>query len=280
MKYLTLENIEIARCEQKDYAPFEDLHYLQGICKGASCFLIRVNQEIAAFASLISMPQRNNQNALIFHRVVILPKFQHYNLSSLILNFISAIYASVGKRTYLKTDSTRMNKMLKNNSQWETTSMHKRKHKTTKQDHQKYKKSRHIRAAYSYRFCGDSLNGYEYLTLPISEARKQNLLYKYVQIPTLELTQRRYNVNPEILRSVQTLNYADFKERYKNYFPEKIRSVKQLYSTENVIRYKHLEEASKEYRKKILFLNLIIFRHQHECGFEILLCHAIEENEV
>ena len=91
MQYIT-KQIEICRCELSEYKQFEHLHYLQGICKGASCFEFKINGDIGAFASLLALPLKGHRNALIFHRIVILEQFQGLGLSNMIVNLLGGIF--------------------------------------------------------------------------------------------------------------------------------------------------------------------------------------------
>lgn len=208
MKHVN-QKIEICRCERKEYAQFEHLHYLQGgICKGASCFLFRINGEIGAFASLLSMPIKGHTNALIFHRIVVFEKFQGMGLSSMIVNLFGGVYKSVGKDVYLKSDSNRMGKMLRNNSQWHTTAKNKRSRKLTKRDHER-NKARHRRGAFSFKYIGECIHGYETIIKPIELIRNENLLGKWIQVDVLTIAKISYEV--ENLVYLQDALSLDFK---------------------------------------------------------------------
>lgn len=277
MLYL-LHNIQICRCERSEYDKFESLHYLRGICKGAICFQFKVDGEISAFASLLAMPMKNHTDALIFHRIVVLEQYQNLGLSSLIINLLGGIYQNNGKSVYIKTDSSKMGKMLRHNNQWAATQMNQRTRKLTKQDHER-NKARHRRAAYCYKFVGDSIMGYDLLTQPINEIRSQRLINRYFEVDTFQIAKSIYKIsNPEFLKDAITLDLDTLSSKYGVSF-SKESNAKSLYSTEYVIRRKNMD-GSLAYSKRLLFLNGIILRLQREMTVEGMIYHLLREKRI
>lgn len=277
MKFVN-QRIEVCRCEREAYDQFEHLHYLRGgICKGASCFLFRINGDIGAFASLLALPLKGHRNALIFHRIVVLEQFQGLGLSNVIVNLLGGIFKAVGKDVYLKTDSTRMGKMLWNNIQWIPTLMNRRTRKLTKHDHER-NKARHRRAAFSFRYIGNAINGYESITKPIREIRGENLLGKYVTVNTLGIAKALYRIdNPDFLRDALSCNFDSLSEKYETKYAECLQPAK-LYTTDYVIKRKQLKDASREYLKRLLFINGLLRIIQHKTSVESLIFNLIKEN--
>ena len=275
MLYLT-RNIQICRCERSEYDRFESLHYLRGICKGAICYLFKVDNEVAAFASLLAMPMKSHTDALIFHRIVILEEFQNLGLSTLIVNLLGGIYRQNGKSLYLKTDSTKMGKMLRNNNQWLPTQMNKRTRKLSKHDHER-NKARHRRAAFCYKYDGSSINGYTPLTYPISAIRSEHLINKWFSVDTDQIVKSTYKISePEFLRDALTLDYKVLRERYGSHY-ENNSQYNNLYTTEYKIR-RNSKNGSASYTKRLLFLNGIIYRFKPESTVEGLIYHLLLEN--
>ena len=256
------KKIEVCRCERSEYEQFEQLHYLKGICKGASCFIFKIDGVVGAFASLLAMPLREHTNALIFHRIVVLEQFQGLGLSSMIVNLLGGIFKAIGKDVYLKTDSTRMGKMLRNNSQWAPTLMNRRTRKLTKHDHER-NKARHRRAAFSFKFVGCVINNYDSITKPIQEIREGNLLGKYILVNTLDIIKSAYRVdNPEFLRDALCNDFDTLSDTYEGIYG-KVSQHSELYTTNFVIRRKS-QTANHEYLKRLLFINgLLRLIHHH-----------------
>ncbi|MDE7438430.1 MAG: hypothetical protein K2M93_08090 [Muribaculaceae bacterium] len=276
MQFVT-EQIEICRCERREYDKFESLHYLKGICSGASCFMFKINGVIGAFASLLSMPMKGRGNALIFHRIVVLRQFQGLGLSSMIVNLLGGIFKAEGKDIYLKTDSTRMGKMLRNNIQWSPTIMNRRTRKLSKHDHER-NKARHRRAAFSFKYIGIEIRGYEALAKHIREVRDGNLLGKYVPVNIAEIAKSTYRINElAFFRDSLTNCFDVLSEKYGANFLECSQPAK-LFTTQFVIKRKEYKGASREYLKRLLFINAMIRMIQHKSTIESLIFHLLKEN--
>ena len=277
MLYLT-RKIQICRCERSEYDRFERLHYLSGICKGATCFQFKVDDEVAAFASLLALPMKNHTNALIFHRIVVLQQYQNLGLSSLIVNLLGGVYKHCGKTLYIKTDSTKMGKMLRNNNQWLPTQMNLRTRKLSKSDHER-NKARHRRAAHCYKFDGESIYGYDYLTKPINVIRSEQLIDRYFDVNTFQIAESSYKINnPEFLRDALTLDFEVLRDKYGSQY-EITNQSNNLYTTGCNIRRNNLN-GSLAYTKRLLFLNGIILRFQRETIVEGLIYHLLRENRL
>lgn len=277
MLYLT-HSITICRCERSEYDLFESLHYLRGICKGATCFLFKVDNEVAAFASLLALPMKNHTDALIFHRIVVLQQYQNLGLSSLIVNLLGGIYKHCGKTLYIKTDSNKMGKMLRNNNQWGATQMNLRTRKLSKHDHER-NKARHRRAAFCYKFEGDSIEGYDCLTSPINVIRFERLINRYFDVDTFQIAKSSYKINnPEFLRDALTLDVESLSHVYGNLSLNRD-DTNSLYTTDFIIRRKSLN-GSLAYTKRLLFLNGIILRLQRENTVEVTIYHLLQEKRL
>ena len=276
MLYLT-KQIQICRCERSEYDIFENLHYLRGICKGATCFLFKVDNEVAAFASLLALPMKSHIDALIFHRIIVLQQYQNLGLSSLIVNLLGGIYNHCEKTLYIKTDSNKMGKMLRNNNQWQPTQMNMRTRKLSKHDHLR-NKARHRRAAHCYKFEGDCIEGYDSLPSPINVIRSERLINRYFDVDTFQVAKSNYKINnPEFLRDALALDFEVLRDRYGSLY--EITQHNNLYTTDFIIRRKSLN-GSLAYTKRLLFLNGIISRLQHETTVEGLIYHLLLEKRL
>ena len=271
------KQIEICRCETSDYTLFERLHYLKGICKGSSCFLFKIDGVVGAFASLLALPLRGRTNAVIFHRIVILEQFQGLGLSSMIVNLLGGIFKAIGKDVYLKTDNTRMGKMLANNIQWKPTLMNRRTRKLSRQDHQRYK-TRHRRAAFSFRYEGNITVGYEAITKPIREVREGYLLGRFIPVNVLRLAEVMYQINdPEFLKMALTHDFKALSDIYEGIYVKKHHPEK-LFTTDCLIKRKEFKGASREYVKRLLFINAVIRIGKHNETKEALIYNLLKEN--
>ena len=194
MRFLRYETFEICRCEQLDYSEFDGQHYLKGIGKGSSCFKLRIDGKEAVFIAIQSMPIRDYTNCVIFHRLVIKEEFRGLGLSWLILNLFGGMYLQNGKQMYIKTSSKKMGKMLQNNPLWDATIMNQRTRRLTKADHQR-NKNRQRRAAFSFRYNGMGIEGYDDLTEKVNVIREKGLMNKYYPTDIYDLIKSKYKVN-------------------------------------------------------------------------------------
>ena len=277
MKYLEFDKIEICRCERSGYNTFGHLHYLNGLGKGAICYKILIDGEDAVFASVLSMPIKGYTNCMIFHRLVIVEKYQNFGLSSLVLNLLGGIYLQQSKHLYAKTKLKKMGKMLKANPQWKPTHNNQKKRKLTKEDHQR-NHARQRRAAFSYKYEGVCIEGFEDLTKPIQEIREQKLVNVPFKIDALKLFRQKYGLNnPEFFRDCIRNNFNFIRLHYEPLYGVSIQN-EGLYSQEYEIRRQSLKNASQRYGLRLLYLNGIIFRLSHETSVEKLVYHLLLEN--
>lgn len=272
------QRIEVCRCEREAYNQFEHLHYLKGgICKGASCYLFKINGKIGAFASLLAMPFKGHCNAFIFHRIVVLEPFQGLGLSTLVVNLLGGAFKSEGKDVYLKSDSKRMGKMLGSNSQWQATAMNKRSRKLTKQDN-KRNKARHRRGAFSFKYIGMGIDGYDSIVRHIEEIREEHLMGKWLPVDVLLLAKISFRLdNPVFLKDTLSMDFNALTTKYKSVYCCNNPHEDKLYTTEYVIR-RTKQDTSKEYAKRLLFLNGMIRMNQHIYTIETLIYCLLEEN--
>lgn len=87
-------NIDVCRCLKDDYSKygFNKLHYLEGVSNGSMCFLFRVNNDVAALCAVFNRPRRGCSTAMAYHRIVVLPQYQHLDIGKFVLNFIASVY--------------------------------------------------------------------------------------------------------------------------------------------------------------------------------------------
>ena len=278
MRYLEFDKIEFCRCERSEYNTYGRLHYLNGLGKGAICYKIIVDGEDAVFASVLNMPIRDYTNCYISHRIIIKEKYHNYGLSSLVLNLLGGIFTRGSKTLYIKTSSRKMGKMLKNNPQWKPTQNNQKKRKLTKEDHRR-NHARQRKAAFSYRYVGICIEGFEDLTKSIQEIRKQKLVNVPFKVDALKLFRQKYGVNnPEFFRDCIRNNFNFVRLHYEPLYGVSIQN-EGLYSQEYEIRRQSLKNASQRYYLRLLYINGIIFRLTTATSVEKLVYHLLFEND-
>lgn len=177
---ISYAHVEVCRCENNDYFKhgFADGHYFKTIGRGAISYLFFVNGVMAAFASIIAMPIKGHTNCVMIHRVVVLPQWQHIGLGGFATLFLSGIYKSTGKDVYMKVLSKTMGKWKERESGlWLATAMNRKSRKLTKADVER-NHARYRGKAYSHKYIGAEIKGYESLAMRTDEVRRRDLFYQ------------------------------------------------------------------------------------------------------
>lgn len=261
--------IEICRCSQKDYFEygFDRFHYLKGIGCGAMCYLAYVNDEVAAFLSILAMPIRGHGNCVIFHRIVVMEKWRGLGLGRFLTLLISGMLKNVGKEVYMKVQSKSMGKWQERERLlWEATPRNRRTRTLTKGDVER-NKARYCKAAYSHHYIGVTLKGYEWLASPVQEIHKQGLMYKRVIVDVDKVLGEIYSMDSIFMRDCHVLSIDEVIQKYRykfSYFTKTIEgnhaNTLAIFKNDNVLRLKDMANASYSQRKRIAYLNAIFRR--------------------
>lgn len=168
-------NIEltIQRVEASAWELFKKHHYLtEDINKSCKCFVFRWNKQIVGFVGILNTPRKGCPNAVAISRLVVLPDFQGLGIGAMIANKISAILKAENYLIYIKTVNDALGQAFERNQNWRPTPYNGKVRKNTEYESGKYN-NRLIRKSYCYAYEGNPLYGYEYLTRPIADMRKE-----------------------------------------------------------------------------------------------------------
>lgn len=172
-------NLQIYRTTSDTWNIFKKHHYMSAsLNSSAMCFVFTWDANVVGFASVLPLFGKGLDDSMRFHRVVVLPDFQGMGVGREIIETISAIFKSTGKRMYIKTVNPRIGEYFTRSSKWEMTAHNQeyRKELLTS-DRRKFKAGQHqARASYCAKYIGDALEGFEDLVRPIDVMRKEKSL--------------------------------------------------------------------------------------------------------
>lgn len=102
---------------------FAKYHYLSNSHNNAaSVFICFVNNQIAAFISVLHFPHPKTKNMKRVHRLVVLPDFQGIGVGILLLNKVGQIYKQQKQRFTIVTSAPSLIYALKKSNSWALTS--------------------------------------------------------------------------------------------------------------------------------------------------------------
>lgn len=284
----TIGKIEICRCDYKDYEKygFADQHYLKGICYGAACYLVYIQDEVAAFASLLAMPIRGHHNCVMFHRIVVSKKWRSIGLGRLITIFLSGVWKNVGKSVYMKVQSKTMGKWQEHEGHlWEATAMNKRSRRLTKEDTER-NKARYRKAAYSHRYIGVCLSEYDELTKPAAELRANGLMYNRMEVDASKILGSMLDMTPYFIKDCYLMGMKDLLSKYQTIF-QYFKDSADIHKNDSLaypsdyleLRLKDVGMMTQSRRKRIAYLNAVIRRLiVNDIGIEHLTYCLIHDN--
>lgn len=267
---LSISNFEVCRCENSDYFKygFSDEHYFKTIGRGAVSYIFYINSETVAFASLMAMPIKGHTNCVIFHRIVVLPKWQHIGLGGFIALFLSGIYKNIGKEVYMKVLSKAMGRWQeKEKGLWTATAMNKRSRKLTQSDSER-NHARYRQKAYSHKYIGLGLKGYEQLTTKTAEAREKGLFYNHVKLDIGKIISTLWGIKDiDLLRdcylSPEDEIISKYGKKYQYFNSSEINDegASLALPAEHIeIRLRDMSQASHSYCKRVVFINAMLRR--------------------
>lgn len=93
-------------------------------------------------------------------RIVVLPDYQGLGFGSQIMEFLGGVVASIGGTLYIKTVHDKMGRYLARSPKWSPTSYNGKQRKNVEDPRYSNRLSR---VSHCYKYCGDTVEGYEYL---------------------------------------------------------------------------------------------------------------------
>jgi len=118
---------------------FKDHHYLDGnINKASRCYVGVWEDQVVAFAAVITLPSGTLKNAWRGHRTVILPEFQGLGIGVNFSNSVAQIHLDEGHRFFSKTSHPRLGLYREKSILWKPTSKN-RKFRSDVKDGMNYK---------------------------------------------------------------------------------------------------------------------------------------------
>lgn len=262
--------VEVCRCLYSDFYKygFSEQHYFKTICKGAMCYLLFIGDEVVAFASLLAMPRKGRTDCVIFHRIVVSQRWRNRGVGGFLTLFLCGIYKSIGKEVYMKVQSKTMGKWMEREPQlWCPTAMNRVARKFTTKD-RKRNKARYRKAAFSHRYVGNVIVGYEQIANPMSVMRDNNDLYKRISIDVCLIMGSLWGIDSDIIKDFNSFPVEMTLEKYDDKFEYFTHT--QLEPTCEIafrlpddyreLRLKNMTMAALTYRRRVAYLNAIIRR--------------------
>lgn len=163
--------LQVSRVEYDTWHRFAPHHYMTAKCnKSCKFFLYSWNDNPIGIVAVIPQPGAGDRrNAVAISRIVVLPDFQGLGVGKSILKHCMGMMKADGNRkVYIKTIHPGLGAyMTRDTENFTPTSTNGKKGVPDKMV-----KSRLMRIAYSFRYTGPDVNGFEDLVLPVGEMRK------------------------------------------------------------------------------------------------------------
>ena len=167
-------SLRIYRTESNTWRIFAKHHYMtEEMNEAAYCYCFAWGNKPVAFCSTLPMPGMGLENAWRISRLVVLPDFQGIGIGRHIAEVIGGIYKSIGKKMYIKTVSPRLGEYMERSPLWTPTGYNGKEREKAKNGFYSNMKTRR---SYCFRYAGDPILGFEHLTKPINEMRKEKSL--------------------------------------------------------------------------------------------------------
>lgn len=286
----SIDEVEVCRCQYTDFYGygFSEQHYFKTICKGAMCYLLFIKGEVAAFASLLAMPIKGRTDCVIFHRIVVKQEWQEMGAGGFLTLFLCGIYRSIGKEVYMKVQSGKMGRWMEHEPQlWKPTAMNRRSRKFTSADRIR-NKARYRKAAFSHRYVGRCVIGYDAIARPMAEIREEGYIYKRVAVDVCKVMESVWGIDAGMIRDFHCYPSADVLDRYSNrydYFTHT--ETEQCDGIACVLpkgymelRLRDMDGATESYRRRVAYLN-VVFRRliKRDVTIEHLIYCLMRDNE-
>ena len=217
---------------------FKRHHYLtEKINVASKCFLVKWNDEIVAFASIMSSPNGYVKNSWRFHRLVVLPDYQGMGIGTAVMNMISEMSIQQGLRMFMKTAHARLGYYMENSDLWISTTHNKQ--KRTLSEKRRIRESWHhykldtTRKCFTYEYVGEHYTSKKHYRLAIkfdNEITYEDFVNRIEEILNEHKDEFVIFINGEVGKT----NHAD------------------IYGKANCIRREHFSKTSK-YDELIVF---------------------------
>lgn len=148
--------LSIFRCRYETWNIFKQHHYLtQDLNKSAICYLINWNDKPVAFIAILPFVGVGDAKTRVISRIVVLPDYQGLGIGKHLINYISALYASIGSKMYIRTINPAIGIALCNDENWKPTSKHLKEVTDGSQPNDTKKQKRLRRLSYSLKYEGE-----------------------------------------------------------------------------------------------------------------------------
>jgi len=142
---------------------FSKHHYLSDTFnKSSQSWIVKWNDEIIGFVSILSFPNGSIKNGWRLHRTVVLPDYQGLGIGTRITEGVGEIVLQEGGRLFAKTSHPRVGYYRNHSSNWRPTSKNGISRKdydtTRKTKEDKYKMKHKDRVCFSHEYIGKTLN--------------------------------------------------------------------------------------------------------------------------
>ena len=163
---------------------FKQHHYLsEEINKASKSFLVKWEDEIVGFVSVLPSPNGYVKNSWRFHRLVVLPDYQGMGLGTSIMNSIGELWLSRGWRLFMKTAHVRLGTYMEYSDKWVATAHNGRKRTLTEK--MKVREKWHNydldtkRICYTYEYVGKDYFLKEHVRIAIKFGKDIHIPWEY-----------------------------------------------------------------------------------------------------
>lgn len=170
--------LTVRRVEPTVWNTFKAHHYLtEEMNKSCKCLLFEWDGVAVAFAAILNTPRKGIPYGCSISRIVVLPDYQGFGLSTEIFNFCGGIVKGLSDDThdyklYIKTAHRKFGEALGRNPNVRGTSFDGKGRDKKSADSQRYR-NRLERVSYCKEYIGKSIDGYSFLLEPIADMRKK-----------------------------------------------------------------------------------------------------------
>lgn len=164
--------LQIYRTESDTWNIFKKHHYMTNeLNNSAQCFCFTWDNQLVGFASVLPLMGKGIYDSLRFHRIVVLPDFQGLGIGKAIVDTLSAIFKSCGKKMYIKTINPRLGEYFMVSPRWQMTSHSGKFRKDIENSDSERVRCHLSRPSYCAKYIGEPIYGYEDLIKPIERMR-------------------------------------------------------------------------------------------------------------
>lgn len=112
--------LKIFRARYEAWDLFKHHHYMsEELNKAAFCYIGLINDIPVTFNAVLPFPHGNLKNAFRMSRIVVQPDYQGLGIGSKVTDYISCLYASLGKTMYIKSSNPALWNYWKKSKNWQ-----------------------------------------------------------------------------------------------------------------------------------------------------------------